>query len=331
VKKITFNNMEKIMIRFLALCLVSMILNSCWIFQEIKGSKPKKKDDPRISEVREKFDFYLAEIVARQDSHGFIMTDECDALLFSGLVKAAGARVNLRAAMDGGRFYRRPLSYTPCYPGFSRSSMSRDMLLGVLWGIWHDQDGALLKELLNRLIEDKWILGEGDPATLVVTPALQATIGDLDAQLNKNKHPLLQNYPQAWNTSVTDFRMHLQMLHMELRAQIHGGVTDFEKDIFQFMAQAEPNNALAQALHAKHNTGDFGEALDLLLNETWWPSNRLPTSFDRKEPWLTQRQHKKDGAINPDWLPNTQEDMVRHSGGDYLFAAMIILKHFGAL
>lgn len=306
-----------------------------WIqsLKKEKKERPDTKEDARIVDVLSKFQLYNSKIESHRDIDGFILTDACDSLLFSSLLVAVGKNVNLRAAIKDGVAFRRPLTYVPCYPGFSRSSMSRDMLIGLLWGIWATKDKALLSEFMNKTLDNHGKLGEGAAETLLVTPALWATMGDMDERLNGKKHPILQSYPQSWSVPVRGFEAHLRMLHIQLRYEVTGKVGNSERAALAAIASAEPNNALAQALIAQHSTGDFGPAIDALLNNQWWPSDRLPTSNDRREPWLTQRSYlEEDGSISSNWLPSTPDKpFTEHTGGDFLFAAWIVLSHFNKL
>jgi hypothetical protein len=51
----------------------------------------------------------------------------------------------------------------------------------------------------------------------------------------------------------------------------------------------------------------------LLDNPGLWPNDRLPTTADRLEPWLPQRDN------GPDWKPSAQAPAVTHHGADFLF------------
>ena len=98
-----------------------------------------------------RYSTYSQLVTDQQDSYGFLHVDRCDSTLWSGLLGAAGVPVDLTAARDSsGAWYRRPLSYAECYDcGGSKSTVSRDQLLGVLWWAWRSQRADVLLDLLK--------------------------------------------------------------------------------------------------------------------------------------------------------------------------------------
>ncbi len=64
------------------------------------------------------------------------------------------------------------------------------------------------------------------------------------------------------------------------------------------------------------------EALAMLLNEGFFPSDGLPTSANYCTDWLTQRDDDPK-----DWSPCPDEAKT-HSGGEFLFAAALLLGKF---
>lgn len=298
------------------------------------GRNEPKDDELTTQEklelVGEKRQTYLELIPSVQDANGFIMVDECDSTLFSGLVRVAGATVNLRAARAAdGQWFRRPLSYEPCYPKHSESTISRDMLLGVMWTAWKTKDLELAQNLFDYGVDNAWIMGEGGLGETLFSPALQATLAELVFRLGGPDHPVYRAFPQSWPTGYYDYVLHLQMLHIELRGQLTGSITDDMLEVVKDAASREPDNALVALLYGKYVSGNADRTADLLLNARWWPGNRLPTLSDRKSDWITQRRERDaEGQPNPDWLPVSDAPAVVYSGGDFLFPATLLLEHF---
>jgi hypothetical protein len=82
----------------------------------------------------------------------------------------------------------------------------------------------------------------------------------------------------------------------------------------------EPNNPLFAFLY-----GNLHKAYQILMNEKYFPNNRLPTNKDRFEEWLVQRDFEDKVA----WKPAPDHDKLKEfSGGDYLFVAGIILQKY---
>jgi hypothetical protein len=92
-----------------------------------------------FDQLEEKYKIYKS--LLKQDQYGFIESDECDSLLFTGLVGCLPSiTVNIDSAFDKttGMWHRRPTS-TPCFPNGSKSTISRDMLLGLACYAYHNK------------------------------------------------------------------------------------------------------------------------------------------------------------------------------------------------
>ncbi|MEM4379355.1 MAG: hypothetical protein QXL01_01530 [Thermoplasmatales archaeon] len=308
----------------------SKILAILYLFKRTKlNPLPTKKShiDPNLIKKLRK---YIILIRKHQDEHGFIETDECDSVLFSGLISIADLKINLKAARDeDGMWHRRPLIYPECWRPESNkgSTISRDMLLGVLWHIWVTQNLKMAEELWDYGIKNSWIMGYGDISRIYLTPGLQATLADIIYKLGGKNHRLTRAIPQMWSKENRGYAFHLDLLHIELRAQVMGGMTDDMLLILNNYYSREPMNPLVQVLYAKYISGNGAKASELLMREDWFPSDRLPTEKDRYARWLPERSYyQEDGSISPDYLPGSGEKS--HSGGDLIFCAQLLLDWF---
>lgn len=260
---------------------------------------------------------YLSLIKGHQDSDGFIESDECDSLLFSGLAGCVpGVSVNLEAAYDraSGQWHRRPCS-RPCFPEHSKSTISRDMLLGVLWYAYHNKRLDISEKIIQHAIGSFGIMGQAvDLKTLLgrclITPGLLSTAAWVSYRLGGPKRTWLRMIPQAETKNLGGFQAHLSVLHIMLRNELTG--KDKYTDILDHHYQRNPFNPLF-CLAA----GRLKEAETALMNPVFWPTNTLPTSLDRREPWLLQRDYDKS------WTPDYSPGMKTHSGGDFLFCSWI--------
>lgn len=262
--------------------------------------------------LQQKYSNYINLIKEQQDKFGFIDSDHCDSLLFTGLVGIDNKVVmNIEAAQDPNSklWFRRPLD-RPCYPDHSKSTISRDMTLGLLYYCYFNKRADLVQELLNTIIKNKFIIGKAvDLKTTIgrclITPTLLSTIALLNYKLgNKSSYNIFRFIPVSFNKNVTGFEAHLQVLHAYLRDTLNN--SNNYKDIYKHHYSRQPNNAFFALA-----SGDLDFAVSSLLNEQYWPLNRLPTERDRSEGWLFQRDYGKD------WLPS-EGDKV-HSGGDFIF------------
>jgi hypothetical protein len=95
-------------------------------------------------------------------------------------------------------------------------------------------------------------------------------------------------------------------------------LTTQEQVAIQYQVNRQPKNPLF--LHAD---GQDIQALDILTDESLWPSDRLPRKSDRKAFWLPMRDYGKD------WKPElAKADLMPHAGADFLFMVWLISKKY---
>lgn len=260
------------------------------------------------------------------DRYGFIESDKCDSLLFTGLIGAVGRRSMILAARDkNGAWHRRSVD-RPCYPQFSGSTISRDMLLGLLWYIWRNKNLDIANDLWDYGVKHRWIMGEGDPSRIYFTPGLQATLAEIIFRLGGDNHWYVRNLPQTWTGSMTGYRAHLEILHIMLRGELLGYINGPMLSALEKMDKSMKNmntlNTLAMARyyqHAKVNKNYYANALNEILSEQYWPNDRLPSDIDRVTRWIPEMDIDE-------WLPG-KDPNKEFSGGDLLFCANIALDY----
>lgn len=303
------------------LLIITLLFTGC--------GRPGDKPETHLS-VREQLEQrrseYLTLLPDVQGEAGFVDADHCDSVLFSGLMASSGIdSIDVEAAEDDakpGRWYRRPVTEPECYSiGASRSTISRDMLLGVMWWAWAEKRLDVLERMWSYGEARDWFMGDDSAGGFhtQLGPLIPLLAREILA-LGGEDHWAWRRIPLASESDEgkTDFEAHLQVLQIMLNAEVSYGVT--EKGLARLREQAErqPGNPLFQyALHA-WTDGQLDVAANLLLNEQYWPTGRLPTSADRCSNWVLERD---SGA---DWEPC---DAGRtHSGGDLLFTSWLILR-----
>lgn len=272
--------------------------------------------------LESKYRKYLELVKQEQDADGFVDTKHCDSLLFSGLLGSApGVKVNIKAAYNPKEktWHRRPLAYPECFPQGSASTISRDMLLGLAWYCWSNNRLDIAEQVVSYALSHWLIMGKAGTfkdkvGRCLMTPGMLATWAEICYQLGGKNRWWLRYMPQVESSSVTGYQAHLCVLHVLLRKSLTKHLPKRSERVLQAHAKREPNNPLFQFA-----VGNVKEAEALLLNEKWWPSDRLPTRGDRKESWLVQRDYGKD------WEPAEEDKEVKHSGGDFLFVAGLVL------
>lgn len=281
-----------------------------------EGSRPVNVPE----QIAIRADTYRSLIHQVQDADGFIDTKRCDSLLFSSLAGTAGVNIDIEAAqLSPGEWIRRPKSYPECYDnGLSRSRISRDMLLGVMWYAYTYKRLDLLKEMWRYGVANNWVMGEyrGLDAkafgTMLMNPAYITLLAKLIKHLGG---PV---YAPAFSPIFTlnecgGFTCHLQTLYLLLLGKIEG-LSKAYVDILEKNARQNPQNILYTAAARK-----YGREVPWMVSWRLYPTNRLPDSTDRCETWATQRDDFDKG------LQPCDKNEV-HSGADLIFVDWLLRK-----
>lgn len=295
--------------KLLLLFLIGVV--SCSCHKEEPSEAPLGMD----AALAAKAALYTSLAPSTQGQAGFI-TDACDALLFTALGAVGGLpNVDLRAARGpSGAWYRTPAK--DCYPDRSDSSISRDMLLGVMLYAWAFKDLEMADSLYDYGEEHNWVMGQGVPSRTLMTPQLIATLAQLVYKLGGENHDIARRLPVSWSASgVSDFEAHVQVLHIILRRALYDTIEVSAQEALNAQASRQPSNPLFQWA-----AGNVQAATDILKAPLYWPNEQLPTTANRCSPWPLERDSDSSG-----WLP-CPEDPKTHSGADLLFVARLIAQ-----
>lgn len=262
---------------------------------------------------------YEALVATQQDASGFVYTDECDSLLFSGLLGAAGVPVTLtKAEHIQGYWLRRPADYPECFAtGASGSTISRDMLLGVMWWAWRVRRADVLQRLWDYGEKHSWRMGDGDPARTVMLSQVPLLARLLHALAGKDY--AVRHTPTVYPPGLTGYEAHLQALTAQLEFEV-GGRYLHELAVRRMTEHAErqPQNPLfAAVLCQMGSDSECQRAETILMTAPQWPDDRLPTSADVCDRYVVQRD------AGADWEPCPEQGRT-HAGVDFLFTAHLL-------
>jgi hypothetical protein len=282
------------------------------------GCNEVKKIEPPITIVerlREQAQLYKTLNKELQDADGFILTDKCDSLLFSAL---ANPNINLEAAeVEPGKWLRRPTTYPECWAASaSASTISRDMLLGVMWRAWKQRNLPLLERLYAYGELHKWDMGQGDSTATFFSPIFVATLAQMIYKLGGTDRAI-RNLGWVWNPEELGYKAHIQALHILIRKEAYDKSTNLATSTLERMSTRNPSNAFYLAVLEKYE-----EAAEVL--ERTFPKGRLPTKEDWCEEWRWQRE-ETDENLKPCPAQAAQEGSEEigrgtpHTGGDFLF------------
>ncbi len=234
------------------------------------------------------------------DRYSFV--DGCDGLLFTSLLVASGLNHNLSLAESSqqpGRWYRS--ADHNCYPsGKSRSSISRDMLLGLSLALWQTSDGPAVSRVLDFSLKNKGVLGDAiDGQELAgaatMSPSLLSLYSEMDFRLNGINSQNRGYFPELGKTFL-GFEANLLALRLILKSSLYGGLLKTDFNLIAGLVKAQPRNALFQVIFHAMGDGNGDAVADILLDETLFPAKTLPDTSLRCEPYLWQRDQ-----FSSDW------------------------------
>ncbi len=262
-----------------------------------KISALKKRYEEKYQEAKEKFD----------KKTGWPSARDCDGTLWAGLAKASRAdfvRLEL-AEYDAGEIHRRPESSGECYPGESASTVSRDMLLGYLFGAWRTGEKNSVRRLRSYGEAHAWIMGR--PAErigeVLLTGNMIGLLGRMSCKMEVGC-PVYSKIPPLYTKASQDYVKHLTVLFILLQGEVHDGVvvsydptvsqdypgevvtTDITKDekkILEQLHEEDPSDALMSAAYHLYDDGVFDEAIDLLLGDYVYPTYVRAEHVDETE------------------------------------------------
>ena len=294
-------------------------------FQKKVHRKPAYLASYQQQNLKTKMAVYGRLIAKHQDEHGFVLYQWCDATLFSALisgVKELQKPVNLQAARDkDGYWHRRPIKYPECYEWDKNngSTISRDMMWGIAWYCWLKRDLKLAQSTYEHIKKHSYVMGFGDPARLIMMPALEQVFCLMIEALGGPKQGLGKYLWSPFPKSLKGYEVHLLVLQCLMLGELQGWIPKAAFEALEGYAKRYPENPLFQLAYRLFLDGNLTPAYRALMNERIWPKDRLPTNLDRYSDWVTQRTSPKD------WAPEPVNYRIEHSGGDFLHVAYMIL------
>jgi hypothetical protein len=272
----------------------------------VSCAKQKAKDTKQRSpEVAAKAELY-------KSLHKGWAHDKCDSLGFTSLCKLSGGCSEadiMQAEDEPGRWYRSPEH--DCYDlRQSASDISKDMLMMLFPYLYATGDKQNLREIYEYGKSNGNVMGRGPLSRTFMTPPmvflLQRLIG-----INVSEFP-----NSSKEVAKAGYEKHLDAIDLLTKGMLGGGLDQIQYEEIRKYADANPKNALFVALYRKYRDGNQQQTIDILLDESLFPADRLPTSADRCEEYLWQRDN------NPsDWGPCDKGQT--HDGVDFLIAAWV--------
>lgn len=308
-----------------------------------------------------KYQKYLQLIKTVQDPWGFIESHECDSLLFSSLIGCVpDVRLDIKAAFDGERWHRRPLtpfSMNPCCGCWDPNRPENQVKLKTkvfelakyLWQVKTKYDPKAIKNIMSykgstisrdMLVGLAWYAWHNkrlDIAESVVSCAMKnwGVMGEGDYARINIMPGLFATFcwisyrlggpSRAWARWIpadNGAKLDDYQAHLQILHIL----------LREELAGKSGKFDSIKAYHAARQpnnplfqsaVGQDLKALELLTNERLWPSDRLPQAVDRKTQWIPQRDE------GDDWKSVKGLDGFKHhSGGDFVFLYWLITRKY---
>lgn len=266
-----------------------------------------------MNKLEQKYKLYLKEIKPLLDEKGFVFHKDCDSLGFTSLMCVAPELdFDVDSARDSaGRWHRRSCS-KPCFPGHSKSTISRDMLLMLLVYCYVKGRVDIIEQVIIYALTHGFVMGKGDPSRTIMTPGLLSTYAWASYRLGGPSRPWLRYIPLGFSDDLKGYQAHLTVLHILLRNQLVG--KDKHLETLRKYAKANPENALFQ-----YSIGNIEKVYTILDNEQYFPKDRLPSKLDRKADYMWQRDQKE-------YVPGDHNEVIPPA--DFIFMYNLIKFDF---
>lgn len=305
--------------RLLILLFITLI---CLLLAGCGPTHHAKPTQSPIVQLQAKYQTYLVLSEGQiEPQTGWIIPTDCDSLLYNSLFFVARGEeysAGLAEGSESGQWFRNPGQ--DCYSNPNGSDISRDMFIGLFIYLYDQKDLRALQDIWNYGEAHNWKMGRekriADNRT-ILTPSTVSLLARAIKGLGGHDYSA-RFIPEVYNTDA-GYVSHLSMLSIYLKGRINGKIEDRDLQALFDIQKHDAQNPLAGALIHRYTDGDQTLATEQLLDE--WPADRLPTSTDWCTPW---RLATPDASS--DLKPCTAGSFTTYSGGDFLFAAAIILN-----
>jgi hypothetical protein len=297
----------------------------------------KKDNEPKPSvlsdgygELKAKADHYCELAYPSYQNLGYVHS-KCDGSGFTSLHSVACNAVtpiDLTVFSDAkGKLFRDPKH--ECFEtGESAAESSKDMVLMRMIAAYVHQDKAWLDAFMTFATANNYVICKAkDTATelsrCVLSPAIISLLKAMQKKMvNLDPGEPFEETERRMPIDLVPlnkgFQAHLEVLRIWISGHVHGGITDYQKEILKLQSRREPENVLYKAAYATYDDGNMAGAIDKLLGMVnYFPDDRLPTSSEYCTGYLFQRD--KDAK---DWAPCERGET--HSGTDFAFTTFMI-------
>lgn len=219
------------------------------------GSVEQSDLAPASDELVEMFHVKKSELEAKVVD-GWISRKDCDSTLWNGLALYSDQDIDLGLVEypEDGYIQRRPRK--SCYPGDSRSTVSNDMFMGLMWGAYGSGNTDLLERIWHYGEHHDWVMGQpwpGGVGEVLMKPHMILLLGKLTGRDPK--------IPPVLTPVKEDYARHIQTLWILLYGQVSHQITSQMSDYLLDHHKADRNDCLFLLANELYNKSDLSTDL----------------------------------------------------------------------
>lgn len=296
------------------------------IFLLMSCGTVEKKTEAEEFSLNSKFDLYANLTKEMEDENGWL-NFHCDSVGFNSLYMTVAGGRNVLLALDStGRLWR-TVEKQCLKKRKSKSTISLDMVVMWLHWVWENKAWAELNSFIDKMEASNGKIGDHDGSAdglsrihMYKNPQLMSLVYRVKWRLGGNKHWSVDKISQSWDPKY-GFPGHLLALRAWLYQKINWGkMPSGALKALRKQSEWNPENALFKAMLSVYDS-NYKCPTDILSNEQYFPKDRLPTTRDRKTPYLWERD------LGSDYKPKSGKS-VKHTGLDFMIAASICMRKF---
>ncbi len=233
---------------------------------------------------------------------GWPSDHDCDAALWAGISRAAGADwVSVDAGVQpDGRTTRKPLQdcgpVEEGFPGDSATTTSNDMITGLLLGSLAAGDGETVHQMYVYGENNGWIMGlpKYYVSRVLLRPNGITLMARILYSLSEGKRDYtIRLAPMVYGPTDGDYESHLALLSRYMEQEL-GGPQYGAEWTEAYLASNFPRDALAQAVAGRYN-----RAAELLVGDYQSPSYVRGSSSYHLVHWLLAARIVLDRTAEP--------------------------------
>lgn len=289
--------------------------------------------EDKLEMVKAKADLYISKQSKVADKLGWI-GPKCDSLFYTALMTASGgayAKVELgEDKTQPGKWYRdnlhecfsnRVFGKTPS----ATSTIDEANFLGLLFWAQQKREAKKLENIIVYSELSNWQVGEAiDPETAWVDTKIKTNLQSTVFLVRDTVagRAAAKDQWQLYDTDSIGTKAFNEGLEIYMRIVANKKATKEEKNWFKFHHNRQPKNPFYAAVYGVLENTRKNQAVDILMDESVFPSDRLPSSANRCADFILNVD-SNDPSMKP-----CSKARRKHTGLDLILVHAILSGKF---